>query len=234
MFELLAKAVPSFRVDVAYLFLNMVKVDTKLLEQRRLAIVAFCRKSSQPSRSQAAVFAHATRHAARTAKAACREARAGVVGAGEAVRSLLGGRSARDGVGRVRRRVELEVLCVASLVAVGGGALLAAVVVGHSVGGIYTVWIYVVVVQIRVSFLVTRNGKETQKTGCEGGGGDDVDNGSSLRDAPFRHKSFGRGHVGRKCGAGWTEGCLWQCTRRVAACKSSQSDVVVGVKPCLL
>lgn len=122
------------RSGASYLLLNMVKVYTKLLEQRRLAIVTFCGKGSQPSCSQATVLAHATRHASSAAKAAGREARAGIIGAGEAVRRLLGSSSARDGVGRIGRRVELEVLCVASLiVAVGGGAaLLATVVVGHS------------------------------------------------------------------------------------------------------
>lgn len=103
-----------------HLCLNMSKVDPKLLEQGRLAVVPFSRKGRQPTRAQTALLAHATRHtdaaarrsteSRRAAEATCRGGLGSV-----AVRGLLWGCVARDGAGwGVGGGVELEVLGTSS------------------------------------------------------------------------------------------------------------------------
>ena len=106
----------------AYLGLNMPKVNSEFLQQRRLAIVSLGRERSKPAGLQAGRLAHPTRHA-RAADAAASEAakRRGrpssasdAIAAADSVAGRLRrrrvprhGRRARGGVGR---RVELQVL----------------------------------------------------------------------------------------------------------------------------
>lgn len=98
-----------------HLCLNMTKIDTQLLQQRRLPIIPLGRESSNPPSPQPSLFAQPTRNALRAVRSAREALRTGCAGepgllvtisicaAGLRCASAAGGRT-------VLRREELKVL----------------------------------------------------------------------------------------------------------------------------